>query len=349
MFRFFSRKKAEQGGVQPPSLPEHGRLPADIEPMAIEHLASLKLDQTVSDDDIAGWFPPRPLENEGYRDFGCFWPGPVVVLDSENKVCSLQSTGDMVVPLAKLRMGDPVQKALDQYPSLALTKEHEYNRHKFRHFTWIDETQSTELFVTERDGSLCRIQFSRLGFDADYRVRMERHKEQDRQRIAEWRARSNKINMWRREADTDRMLDLWAEHQSDDRKKLAKKLKSFNTLKLDEVIDMVGSVNWDDGLAPLFWFIRQKDAPIAALFEIFSISEADYFLDPEKYGDIENRSDEYCLLMEIKSNMESRHYSDRSDFDGISAWDNAPLGKRNAGFMKPFEDLFRRKFPNSCL
>lgn len=345
MFRFFGRKKPEQGGSPPPSFTENGRLPADVEPTAIKHLASLRLEQPVTEDQIAKWFPPLPLENEGYRDYGRFWPGPVVVLDPENKVCSLQSRSDMLVPLAELRLGDPIQTALLQYPSLTLTNEREHNGYQFRYFTSIDEARSTELLVTERDGNLCHIQFSRLGFDAEYRLRMDRHAEREKQRIAEWETRSEKFNMWEGEVDTDRMLDLWIEHRSDHRKGLVKKLKAFNTLNLDEVIDLVGSFNWDDGLAPLFWFVRHKDAPIAALFEIFSISEADYFLDPEKYREIENRRDEYGLLMEIKSHMESGYYSDRSDFDGISAWDDAPLGKRDASFMKPFEYLFRRKFP----
>jgi hypothetical protein len=294
--------------------------------------------------------------SEGYSSVGHLWEGSTLHLDPSNRVecVYLNRKPDGVYGL---QIGMLVEEMRQNFPLIMIVSspwpEHDRAERLVRYQLLITDN-NMELLVTVRDGAVWSLALARAGYWCDPKrlARDIKREEAAARKLAEEESRlkylrdkaaleSERSNRWRTIADTDDMLDTWCKHAGVGYKNLGIQLRAASH---SDWFEIVGYHNFDDGLAPLFWVVRQPQTELADVFEIFTLCEPDYFADPEKQANVVSQMTERDLIEEIRLRVESGFYSVAKDFDGVAAWDTGAIGRRDAVFMDPYRRAFRRQF-----
>lgn len=326
-------------------------------PSAVDESFTFRPGDCLNESDCA-LFPVHSLYDllDGYRLLGLSWDGACVELDPDNRVECIDLTRQPG-GLFGLANGMPEAVMRHLFPWMATVESQfpEQDRADGLIFhQLLLPGENLELLATTRDGGVVRLALARAGYWHDpHRRARELRREQaaaqamaaDQARLEALRAKDTEErenrNRWRSIADTDAMLDAWCAQARPDYRAMGQQLRAAPPAAW---LDFAERYSFDEGLAPLFWIIRQPRAEIADIFEIFTMCEPDYFLDPEKQARGASQMTEYELIDEIKARVDAGFYSVSQDFDGVAAWDNGAVGRRNADFMAPVRNTFRRQF-----
>lgn len=200
-----------------------------------------------------------------------------------------------------------------------------------------------EISILEVEDAVRSFSLATAGYHRKQKEHYDLQKAEQQQKIAMQQEANSARHHWKTLTNIDDMLIAWAEVAQPGKPNLVRKLMAASPSQWYEFLD---EFNWDDGLAPFFWIVDQRNAPIEVIFEIFSRSEPDYFCNPvNRKKRKEDGFDEYALIDEIEQNISSGHYTAPGGFDGVLAWDTASLGLRDADYMARYRNIFRRKYP----
>ena len=302
-------------------------------------------------------FPPDPTpwEFEGYRHIGVNWKGASAELTPENRINWI-NLHDSPGGFGGLTLGMASSDAKIRFPSLAVVETAYDDGPADKRMVFYCAPlpdQGFELLVTTRGGSVVRIALAWLGYwhDPERQARYARGetaaaeipsvKERElEERRLKAQAEASVRERWKSLDDPDAMLDAWCEAAPAQKRALADELRSSPPTEWSGIAERF---NFHDGLAPLFWIVRQSNAELETLFDMFVLCEPDYFCDPAHQTHIASMG-ELALIEAIKARIDRGFYRSPVDFDGISAWDNAALGKRDAAYMSPYRDTLRQYF-----
>lgn len=215
---------------------------------------------------------------------------------------------------------DAMQKALPEV-RLADGETGQPNAHGFVQYRAEPASlNATTLGIGVKDGEVAGIGLRRTDMD-EVNARREREEAETR---AERDRKLERESRWKSIPDPDEMLRSWAAHCSpwdespDKYVRFAHWLIATPDPDLWHIVAM--RCNWDYGLAPLLWIIRQKNCAIAtALATFFLASPASHF----RYGNDRSsvpggyQREGFDFLVEIRERLPRGFYS-RSEiaFDG---------------------------------
>lgn len=295
------------------------------------------------------------FEFEGYRLLGLSWEGAAVNLTPDNRVECI-SLGKAPRGFDGLVLNMPSSDALSIHPDLSVVAP-DYDEPPLEGLVFYraDRTdENYELLLTTRNDRVTRIAVASLGywFDPERKTRNERQAAKFEAEKLEarklWEKRTKEAELrdrWKSVSDTDAMLDIWCETAPVAKKELARRLLSSPP---SEWSDIGERFNFSDGLAPLFWIVRQPQTDVETLFDLFVLCEPEYYCDPKNQQHREEY-DTLALIEEIRLRVEADNFRVIEDFDGAYAWEHALLGaNRSADFFAPYRTAFCRIFAASA-
>ena len=189
------------------------------------------------------------------------------------------------VPVCGVRIGMSVEEMHMALPGLRLADgaTGEPNAQGFVVYRAQPAALDTAITVCIKDGEVFTIALSR----ADMGAALARREQRAADRGMERERAQERANRWKSIADPDEMLLAWAGHCSPWTDYSPQRFVAFANWLIatpdPDVWHIVATHwNWDYGLAPLLWIIRQKNCDMATALEIFFLAEpSSYF----RYGD----------------------------------------------------------------
>lgn len=212
-------------------------------------------------------------------------------------------------------------------------------------------TDGFELRLNIKDGQILSFGLARLGtaqYLADYAAFIEM-KGDEAQAVRD--AKNAREGRWRTITDPEAMLREWAEHcrpwDELSTRYVAYAEWLFKATP-EQRHDAARNWNWDYGVPPLLYIVRQPDCDLATALEIFYLAQPSWYhqfdVDPSCKRLLDG--DVYSLVKEIRARVNAGGFSRREiAFDGIGMFD------REIGANTEFtpRNVFRVKLPGKAV
>lgn len=349
MFNFIRRRNhyPVNPGRRIEGPPRSGEIPITIEEETriIRQVISYRPGDYLPIDLVAKLPKPDPDSGiGGYLSVGLFWPGPELLLSSDFQIEKMTfGMPKLRCMIDGMRHGMSVENLKRIYPDLSMVAEWELVVGSGNFFRQYEASfrQKWRILANEHQGHLERFELIRIGYDGQREKEIEARKaDRESEAMALRETATARDDPRMVDHESDKMLREWAADGSKAQREIAERLLNSSIAEWADIID---DINWDFGLEPIFWIVRQSQIHPESLFEIFILSEPDYFCNPE------NQSDDYVrpelkLLLEMRDRLNSDFYILKAPFDGVAAWDNR-CALLEQSYMTPWRQVLRRKFP----
>ncbi len=300
-------------------------MPGDLYLRSLPDLPKPFVDTTP--DDTEGRWPPTTHYSGRYSGHGA-----TVVIDHQGWIARVGLTVALLdrAGIPGLHAGMTLGEIISAYPNLSPEPE---DKHGVQVYAGATTPGGYELVATARRGVLLAIGLERPGAGAYRTARAAFIAARKTAAQSARRAAQERRTRWRTIADPAQMLRDWAA-TSDDWGQPPVRFRAYAEWLIRATPDQRHAAalnwNWDYGVPPMLYIVRQPDCDLATALEIFYLAQPSYyhtFDDDPACADFKDE-DVYGLIKEIRDGVNAGRFTRRDfAFPGVAPYDHYLRGR----------------------
>jgi hypothetical protein len=277
--------------------------------------------------DTEGKWPPTSHYSGRYLGHGA-----TIVIDHQGWIARVGLTVALLdrAGIPGLHAGMTLSELIAAYPNLSPEPE---DKHGVQAYAGATTPEGYELVATARNGVLLAIGLERPGAAAHHAARAAFIAAKTNEAESARRAAEERRTRWRTIDDPAQMLRDWAA-TSDDWGKPPVRFVAYAEWLIratpDERHAAALNWNWDYGIPPILYIVRQPDCDLATALEIFYLAQPSYYhvFDDDPGCTNFKDEDEYGLIKEIRDGVNAGRFTRRDiAFLGVEPYDRYLRGR----------------------